>query len=237
MNISVVICTLAERDSLLDCVLSVINQIRKPNKIIVVAGDNSGPRVAEITKDFQELEIINFERRNLAEARNLGVGQSDPEGIIAFLDDDSLAKNYWLLEIESKFTDPDIGVVGGFILNSNESDFQFQNEEANTIGRGRDNPNEVVKSSNYRYWTPAPIGANYAIRYECWREINGFDNFFRFWGEESDFTSRALMAGWQVTFNPNAHVVHLQLEGDHRQSTGIPYSLVQRFASLSRISK
>ncbi|MBP1750654.1 MAG: putative glycosyltransferase [Deltaproteobacteria bacterium] len=54
------------------------------------------------------------------------------------------------------------------------------------------------------------IGAAILIRKSAFDDINGFDERFFFFLEETDFCMRLRLAGYRVVFYPSARVVHLQ---------------------------
>ncbi|MBD3367644.1 MAG: glycosyltransferase [Candidatus Eisenbacteria bacterium] len=51
-------------------------------------------------------------------------------------------------------------------------------------------------------------GACMAIRRECFRELGGFDESFRFYAEDADFCLRARRGGWSVVLDERAVVAH-----------------------------
>lgn len=233
MKVSVVICTLSERESLIDCVQSLLGQTVKPYKIIVIAVSNSQDAASRLVSRFPGVEVVNFKRRNLAEARNLGVDLSKEAEIVAFIDDDTVAQPSWLHQLVASFEDDELGVVGGSVVNQWDNSVEIQVEENDAIGRARVHKGQVIKSSGYRYWIPVPKGSNFSVRKVCWSQIGGFDNFFSAWKEETDFTHRAVAAGWSVTINREAMVTRPYNANKNRRKNLHPHTLAQRFASLA----
>lgn len=63
------------------------------------------------------------------------------------------------------------------------------------------------------------VGAVMAIRMEAFREVGGFEESFFFYHEETDLQYRLWRHGWEVWFQPQARVVHLE-GGSARQKYG-----------------
>lgn len=57
---------------------------------------------------------------------------------------------------------------------------------------------------------PYVDGAVLLLRREAFLEMNGFDEDFYFYSDESDLCARLTEAGWRVTFLPTAEVIHVR---------------------------
>lgn len=53
------------------------------------------------------------------------------------------------------------------------------------------------------------MGAVMLIRRECWDELDGFDESFFLYSEETDFCLRARDRGWLTYYTPNARAMHI----------------------------
>jgi len=118
LNISVIIIT-SNRAKMLEGVLvSLVQQTRLPEEVVVV-DNNSSDNTKEIAENFKgklNIKYVLEVRKGIPIARNTGVGKSSGE-IIVFTDDDCVADINWLHYLELSFLrDPSIGVVGGEIL-------------------------------------------------------------------------------------------------------------------------
>jgi glycosyltransferase involved in cell wall biosynthesis len=115
--VSVVIATRNRAESLRDTLASLTRQSRRPDEVIVV--DNaSGDHTRDVALNFVDslnLKYVYAAKRGIPYARNAGI-QNARGDIIAFIDDDCLADENWLKNLEIPFVkDPHIGVVGGEI--------------------------------------------------------------------------------------------------------------------------
>jgi glycosyltransferase involved in cell wall biosynthesis len=192
-EVSVVICAYTEQrwDELLAAVRSVQGQSVAAREIIVVIDNNPGllARVREALPNVIAEE--NSGGRGAGEARNRAVGLAS-SSIIAFLDDDAVARPEWIERATTAFEDSRVIGVGGTI------------EPIWEEGRPRWMAEEF-------YWTlgctypglptePAPIrnliAANMFVRREAFLELGGFRAGFGKTGtrsgtEETDLCIRA----------------------------------------------
>jgi glycosyltransferase involved in cell wall biosynthesis len=116
-NISVVIATRNRAESLKDTLASLTRQSRKPDEVVVVdnASSDHTRDVALKFVDSLNLKYVYEAKRGIPYARNAGI-QNAGGDIIAFVDDDCVADENWLKNLEIPFVkDPHIGVVGGEI--------------------------------------------------------------------------------------------------------------------------
>src|SRR5699024_733965 len=69
----------------------------------------------------------------------------------------------------------------------------------------------VVEEWAYTYAHPVAwaLGAILAVDTACYEQLNGWDESFFLYSEETDFCLRAWDAGWQVIFEPASRVMHL----------------------------
>lgn len=193
LDVSVVICAYTEQrwDELLAAVKSVQEQSVPAREIIVVIDNNPAllSRVREALPDVIAAE--NSGGRGAGEARNRAVGLA-AGSIIAFLDDDAVARPEWIERATSAFENPQVIGVGGTI------------EPIWEEGR-------PLWMAEEFYWTlgctypglptePAPIrnliAANMFVRREAFLELGGFRAGFGKTGtrsgtEETDLCIRA----------------------------------------------
>lgn len=70
-----------------------------------------------------------------------------------------------------------------------------------------------------RLYEPEYIGGAFmCIDRNCFEELNGFDEEFKFYGEDADFCLRARQNGWRVVFQPDARIMHVGGASSSRES-------------------
>jgi hypothetical protein len=118
LTISVLIITRNRAELLRKALQSLLDQERPPDEVVVVdnASIDNTQSVAKSFADRIKLKVFYEEKVGIPYARNTGLKHCTKD-IIALMDDDCLADNRWLAELEFPFLkDPFIGAVGGSTL-------------------------------------------------------------------------------------------------------------------------
>ncbi len=175
-EVDVVIPTFRRPDALAACLKSLDRQTIQPLSIEVVddSETNHGPGIS----------------RNIGWRRGTGK-------VVAFIDDDCLADDEWIEQIQSVFDEYDIGGVEGGITTTNSSgdvvDF---------------NPPNQFKWDRFKT-------ANMAVRREVLEEIGGFDERYFLHREDTDLAWRVIDAGFKMAWAPQCIVHHPEPLGGH----------------------
>jgi glucosyl-dolichyl phosphate glucuronosyltransferase len=115
LSISVVIITLNRAEWLKDALGSLARQIRQPDEVVVV-DNGSKDHTKDVILSFSDrlnIKYVHEPIRGIPHARNAAIRNATGD-IIAAIDDDCVADDEWLKNIEIPFIrDPNIGVVGG----------------------------------------------------------------------------------------------------------------------------
>lgn len=172
-GISVVICahTLDRWSDLQEAVASVGRQTVAPTDLVIVI-DHDAALLERARGAFgHAIVVANAEAKGLSGARNTGVAASRGD-LVAFLDDDAVADEAWLGELEKSCRDPQVLGASARI----EPDWR--------AGRPRWFPDEFlwVVGCSYRGLPDAPapvrnvLGAGMAIRRRVFERVGGFSN-------------------------------------------------------------
>jgi len=144
--------------------------------------------------------------KGLSLGRNLGIRNTQSE-FIALTDDDCEIPTNWLRELASAFSmDSRIGIIFGNAMPG------YHDQKKGFI------PSYVRKEpflarSIFEKNRVEGISACMGLRRSVWQALGGFDEMlgtgapFRS-AEDTDFTIRALLAGYFVYETPNIHVIH-----------------------------
>jgi glycosyltransferase involved in cell wall biosynthesis len=119
VNISVVIPAYNAESTIMLCLNALRQQdIGEPFEIIVVdSSHDATPQL--IRRHFPEVKLIHFDQRtDHGSARNIGIAQARGE-IICLVDSDCVTPRDWLSRMVAAHKSPDIGVVGGPVMNGN----------------------------------------------------------------------------------------------------------------------
>ena len=115
LSISVAVITFNRAEWLKDALSSLTRQTRLPDEVVVV-DNGSKDHTKDVVLSFRDRLNIRYVYepiRGIPHARNAAI-RSATGDIIASIDDDCVADENWLKQIEIPFIkDPNIGVVGG----------------------------------------------------------------------------------------------------------------------------
>jgi len=194
---------------------------------VIVVDDGSTDRTAEVAA-AQGARVVCLERnRGPAAARNAGLAAARAD-IIAITDDDCEPAADWLAALHSSFSDPHTDGVGGLVLPTSTDRFCLRYLAArnplapltaellvsNRLGyrlrlylrRALGTDSELLAGAELY----AMAGANMAFRREPLFELGGFDEGFKFAGEDTDLCHRAhaRAGGARLLYQPGAVVLH-----------------------------
>lgn len=220
LALSVVVASRGRPHLLARCLAALMLQDH-PRLEIVLVSDAEGLAV----RPDLPLKRVEFDRPNLAMARNLGIAQAAGR-VVAFIDDDAVAEPCWASALAAAFCDPQVIAATGPVLGRDGVHWQARAEWLTADG-----PQPLVDDSA-RLWLAEPgatlstIGTNCAFRRESLVAVGGFDPLFAFHLDESDLNLRlaATFPRRATAFVPRAQVTHAAAAGTTRRG-GAPVSL------------
>lgn len=216
--VSVVVCTLDRAEALRQCLDALAGQTHGDFETIVVVGPGD-----KMTRGFlagcPQAVVVSTPQRNVSVARNAGMAAAAGL-ILAFCDDDAVARPDWLQRLVEAFEDDRVGAAGGTVLDgrTDPPKAAFRNGIVRLSGRQievRERPGEYHDPRGP--WFNRVCGCNFALRREAVERIGGFDEFIEFASDETEICLRLIAAGWRVQHRPQAVVVHTYEPGVHRQ--------------------
>ena len=175
-------------------------------------GGRSGPHLRAtdrtgsiVTRDFPAVRLIRHsENRGIASARNTVWRRSNCD-VIIYVDLDTVLPSNLLATIVDSYDSEDIAGVGGQGLEI------FQKNRAD---RWR---NDVLFQSwgnTFRQNVPFLFGICSSYRKSVLEELDGFDDAFRYSGEDMDLGYRIQSAGYRLVYQPEAKVIHLRQDDE-----------------------
>ena len=115
LSVSVAVITFNRAEWLKDALSSLTRQTRPPDEVVVV-DNGSKDHTKDVVLSFSDrlnIKYVYEPVRGIPHARNTAIKNATGD-IIASIDDDCVADENWLKQIEIPFIkDPHIGVVGG----------------------------------------------------------------------------------------------------------------------------
>ncbi len=206
--ISVIVATRDRHDTVVKTVRSVLDNEYPNFELIVVdqsADDSTRVALEPFTKDHR-FRYRQATTEGLQKARNTGA-QEARYPIVVATDDDCEVPANWLLSFFSAFTmDSRVAVVFGQVVaaaHDRAKGFIPAYEFRNLV---------VVTRVSERHRTEG-MGACFGFRKDAWLALHGFDSALgrgsRFQSAgETDFSLRALMAGYHVCQSAEIRVLH-----------------------------
>jgi len=207
--ISIVICTV-DRSTSLQKTIESLNHINYRHFEVIVVDSSSNNKTTEMINVIKQdleftLKLFLCNVKNISISRNIGIKNASGN-IIAFLDDDAIPPVDWIEKLLSTYLlygDKCAG-VGGTVRDMTKPNYPLQyhcgitNIISNTL------PIRSVDVINYNqpngFWYNGLMGTNSSYRKELLEKINGFDEFYEYFLDETDVCIRLIKAGYEIHY-------------------------------------
>lgn len=219
MKVSVVIITFNNEKTIRDCLNSVLKE--DLDKELIVVDNNSSDSTCKLVEQFKEVKLIkNRENFGFGKANNIGTRVSVGNYIL-FLNPDTEVKKGSIAELANYLDqNSSVAAVGPALANENGRIQPERSSLPNLI-------TEILILTNlhklsffrgfvYAIATPETIvqvdhlmGAALMIRREVFERVDGFDEKFFLWFEETDLLKRIQDKGLKIVYYPQSKVVHI----------------------------
>ncbi len=196
-SVTVVIVSLNSRDTISECISSVLTQ-NYPNLEVIVVDGGSTDGTIDVVKATPARLIVEL-GAGIARSRNIGVKHAKGE-IIAMIDSDATAAPGWLRSLVDCLREPEVAAVGGPNL---------PHPSARGLGKLIGMlPMETRLYPDIRYATHEDICTrNIAYRKKAILEAGGFDEELAA-AEDIDLNWRISQRGYKLKYTPKAIVYH-----------------------------
>lgn len=205
--------------------LSALAKQRLTEVELLVVDDGSSDDTAKIAADAGVRVIQHQDNRGLAAARNTGWRAASAE-LVAFTDDDCRPEPGWLVGlVAAAQRHSTAAAVGGSVtvcgedgvllrylqrnnpLTPLEADLLADDRLLHRLSLYLRRSGAAAANTRERL-VGSVVGANMAFPFSVLHAAGGFDERFRFGGEEEDLCRRLVLAGNQLWFTPAAVVEH-----------------------------
>ncbi len=252
-EITVAICTRNRPHDLGRAIASLANQSYQRFSVLVVDNAPSDDQTEKLIRSLVEaddrLSYALEPRPGLSWARNHALDLIESP-VVAWLDDDEVADEHWLMEIAGAFLeDPGTVAVSGSVIPAElktESQMWFEQFGGHSKGRGFSpdifgRPGDTRQSPLYPL-PPFGVGANMAFDVETLRELGGFDTALgagttTLGGEDTLVFTQILLRGGRIAYRPSALTRHFH-RPDYpslaRQMRGYGVGLTAYYVALLR---
>lgn len=249
-DITVVVCTRERPGALARCLDSLLDQVYRPARILVVDNAPVTGATAEVARSAARRGPVDYLQEpvaGLSFARNTAEKATRGE-IVAWIDDDELADRYWLAEVARALVEnPQADVVSGVIVPAEletRAQIWFEQFGGHSKGRGfrpdRFGPETAHRQSPLYPLPPFGTGANMTFRPGVIERIGGWDNALgagtpAMGSEDTLAFTQVLLAGGTIVYQPTAvthHYHRRDFEGLHKQMVGYGTGLTAAYTSL-----
>jgi len=189
---TVVIVTKNRRDELRDSVRSAVEQTGKPDVLVLDDGSNDGSSEM-VEREFPAARVVRYDRSEGYIVRRNQAARLARTPIIVSIDDDAtFSTPDTVTQVLGEFDDERIGAVA----------MPYINVRCDDIIRKR------APGALGGYATNGFIGTAYAVRRDVFLGLGGFSELFFHQGEEREFCTRMLAAGFVTALGRSDPVHH-----------------------------
>jgi N-acetylglucosaminyl-diphospho-decaprenol L-rhamnosyltransferase len=215
VDISVIIVNYQTADLVSTCIDSVLNQTGIHFEIIVVDNASQDHSLTVLENYAQKITLIkNSSNVGFGRANNLAATRAEGRYIF-LLNPDAVLKTRNDLKEMMRFMEehPHIGLAGTEVLKGDKNKLSAPSTFY---------PGEKIFKKKFAHlpgniaWV---IGASMMIRREIYTALNGFDEDYFLYGEETDLCLRVRQHGAEIGYNPNVSVAHIGGASEQRSST------------------
>jgi GR25 family glycosyltransferase involved in LPS biosynthesis/glycosyltransferase involved in cell wall biosynthesis len=230
-QLTLCICTYNNYRLLYKSLIAAINQNVGVNQYDIIVLDNTPEEIieelseldAKILKDLRALcwvrpnaQYVYKETDGLSGARNECIELCSTE-LIHFIDDDAIADRDLVKNMISKFTNPNVGVVGGRIdpcwSEAARPDWLSDDQLGNLSVADFSDEDIILQETNSPVWL---VGANICFRTDLLKEVGGFNTALGRKGRtktllsgEEDEVIRVIAKDHLAIYTPHAKVEHI----------------------------
>ena len=177
-------------------------------EVCVVAGPTPDGTREYLDRLKHQVKVAHCPVRNLSVSRNIGIAMSSGD-VVCFIDDDAIPEPEWLADLADAYRDEDVGAAGGFVYDNTGVKFQATYVTTNRLGYATD-WSTPAPHINFPYSLDYPhlLGTNCSFRRSALLEIQGFDEEYEYFLDETDVCCRINDAGYRIMQLANAYVHH-----------------------------
>src|ERR1700730_5817370 len=221
-RVSAVINTYNRAASLHNTLQAMLRQNYPNFEVIVVNGPSTDHTLGILKAHASGIRVGSCSERNLSISRNVGIEMARGD-FVAFIDDDAVPDEDWLVDAIAAFDADEVAGVGGFVYDHTGYELQYSYTLCDRMGNAYHNipisMPEFCYPGCYRY--PALLGTNSVFRRSALLEIDGFDEQFDYFLDETDVNLRLVDAGYLLKQIPNAFVYHRYLPSHIRNEARV----------------
>lgn len=225
MDLSIVIVNWNTKDLLIDCIHSIIDETKGIEYEIIVVDNGSTDGSASMLKELfpSVVTIENSKNFGFAAANNQGISVSRGKYVLLLNSDTVVLENALVKMVELANQRPEAGVIGCRVLNQDRTlqPTCFMNPSLLSL---MFSSTYIYKLFPYKHFFSAEKkcwllrdkerevhvikGCIMLFRSEALRDVDGMDESYFMYCEETDICYRLAEQGWKIIFTPVAKIIH-----------------------------
>jgi len=204
-----------------ECIKSLLENTTLDYELILINDCSTDERINELLdllEDIDNIKVIH-NKTNQGFVKNVNMGISLSKHDVILLNSDTIVTPKWLSKmVISAYSNPKIATVTPI---SNASDLSVEILGSDKTQHAlNDMAYQTDKLSNKYLKCPTGNGFCLFIKREAINDIGLFDEVFgRGYGEETDFTQRAIRNGWINIRNPSVFIYHRRHASFKKENT------------------
>lgn len=220
--VSIILVNYNGAEVVLECLRSLHQFLHStPYEIIVVDNASTDYSAALIAEKFPTIQLIKqVENRGFGTGNNIGAKQAKGD-FLFFLNTDTVLINDVLPSLVTLMENhPQVGIIGTKLCNADGSLQLSVASEISIAGEyqtlkqlkqyTRAQQRKATKQKFEHVQSVAiVVGAAFFMRRSLFEALDGFDETFFMYFEESDLCQRSRDRGWQVLYAPHVSIIHL----------------------------
>jgi len=198
------------------CIESVIEHTNIPYELILIDDSSTDERIGELLDEVEQYETIKVIRNqeNQGFVKNVNIGMEYPNGDVVLLNSDTIVTPKWLQKmVVAAYSKERIGTVTP--LSNAAGAFSVPE-----IGKTNEIPefytlktmSSLVEKVSENVYLEVPTGNGFCmfIKRETIDDVGLFDeeNFGKGYGEENDFSMRAIENSWKNILDDSTYIYH-----------------------------
>ncbi len=207
---SVAICTVDRCTSLYNALQSLEKITFNSFEVIIIdasSNDDTAEMIAQISGLLSfPIQIHRIQIKNISCSRNAAIRLASGS-IIAFLDDDAIPPPNWLDRLFETYSihGKNCAGVGGAVRDMTRPAHPLQFRRGITSVLSETITIRPPRSSDHNQaegvWYSGLMGVNSSFRKEALEKINGYDEFFDYFLDETDVCLRLIQAGYEIHYS------------------------------------
>ncbi len=220
--VSIILVNYNGADVVVDCLQSLQQHLHTiPYETIVVDNDSHDGSPDLIQQKFPDVHLLRLpENRGFGAGNNAGAKIARGDFLLLLNTDTLLTGDVLPALVRLMEEHPKVGIIGPKLLNLDGS-LQLSTAwaigivgEYKTLQRHKQyaNPEQreaIRQTFEHSQEVDVVVGAALFIRKTLFEQLNGFDEHFFMYCEESDLCQRAQTLGWKILYTPEVSVMHI----------------------------